>query len=94
LSIGCQNYISKYSNPNNPDISISTQHRDGIGFSSTISQENITINKIFQYSKKHKNLKGQRKTQRISWNEKRCAENAKISGEIRETNTQHDMINQ
>jgi len=45
---------------------------------------------IFQYSKKHKNLKEQRKTQRISWNEKRCAENAKISGEIRERNTQHD----
>jgi hypothetical protein len=42
---------------------------------------------IFQYSKKHRNLKEQRKTQRISGNEKRCAENAKISGEIREKNT-------
>jgi hypothetical protein len=39
------NYISKYSNPNEPDISISisTQHIDIIGFSCTISQENITI---------------------------------------------------
>jgi hypothetical protein len=44
--------------------------------------------------KKKKNLKEQRKTQRISWNEKRCADNVKILGEIREKNTQHDMINQ
>jgi hypothetical protein len=43
---------------------------------------------IFQYSKKHKNLKEQRKTQRISRNEKRCVENTKISGEIRKRNTQ------
>jgi len=47
---------------------------------------------IFQYSKKHKTLKEHRKTHQIPWNEKRCAENAKISGEIREINTQHDMI--
>jgi hypothetical protein len=39
---------------------------------------------IFQYSNKHRNSKEQRKTQKISWNEKRCAENAKISEEIRE----------
>jgi hypothetical protein len=45
---------------------------------------------IFQYSRKHKNLKKQRKTRRILWNEKRYAENAKISGEICERNTQHD----
>jgi hypothetical protein len=45
---------------------------------------------IFQYFIKYKNLKEQRKTQRISRNEKRCVENAKISGEIRERNTQHD----
>jgi hypothetical protein len=49
---------------------------------------------IFQYSKKHKNLKEERKLQQIPWNEKKCAENAKISGEILEKNTQHDMINQ
>jgi hypothetical protein len=49
---------------------------------------------IFQYSKKHKNLKEQRKIQQIPWNEKKCAENAKISREIREKNIQHDMINQ
>jgi hypothetical protein len=54
---------------------------------------------MFQYAKKKskkkkKNLKEQRKTQRISWNEKRCADNVKILGEIREKNTQHDMINQ
>jgi inorganic pyrophosphatase len=36
---------------------------------------------IFQYSKKYKNLKEQRKIQRRSWNEKRYAENDKISGE-------------
>jgi len=49
---------------------------------------------IFQYSKKHKNLQEQRKIQRISWNEKRCSENAKISREIHKKNTQHYMINQ
>jgi hypothetical protein len=43
MSIGCQNYISKYNNPNDPDISISTQHTNIIGFSCTISQENIPI---------------------------------------------------
>jgi hypothetical protein len=42
---------------------------------------------MFQYSKKHKNLKEQRKIQRMSWNEKKCAKNAKISGEIHEKNT-------
>jgi hypothetical protein len=52
-----KNYKSKYSNPNSMDISISTQHIDRKGFSCTISQENNPINKIFQYSKKHKNLK-------------------------------------
>jgi hypothetical protein len=41
---------------------------------------------IFQYFKKHKNLK----EQRISWNEKRCAGNAKTSREIHERNTQYD----
>jgi hypothetical protein len=49
---------------------------------------------IFQYSKKHKNVKEQRKTKRIPRNEKRCAENAKILEENREKNTQFDMINQ
>jgi hypothetical protein len=48
---------------------------------------------IFKYSNKYKNLTEQKKTQQISWNEKRCAENAKILGEIREKNTQHHMIN-
>jgi hypothetical protein len=52
------------------------------------------LKKIFQYSKKHKNLKEQRKIQRISWTEKRCAENIRIFGEIRETNIKHGMINQ
>jgi hypothetical protein len=52
------------------------------------------LKKIFKYSKKHKNLKEQRKIQRISWNEKRCAENIRIFGEIRETNIKHGMINQ
>jgi hypothetical protein len=45
---------------------------------------------IFQYSKKYKNLKEQRKIKRIPQNEKRRAENAKISGEIYKKNTQHD----
>jgi hypothetical protein len=44
--------------------------------------------------KNHKNLKEQRKIQQIPWNEKKCAKNAKISGEIHKKNTQHDMINQ
>jgi hypothetical protein len=59
------------------------------GFSCTISQENIPI-----FLKSTKKLKEQRKTQQIPWNEKRCAKNAKISGEIHEKNTKHDMINQ
>jgi hypothetical protein len=88
------NYKSKYRNPDDPDISISTQHTDKKGFSSTISQENIPINKYSNILKKYKNLKEQRKTQQIPWNEKRCTKNAKISGEIHEKNTQHDMINQ
>jgi hypothetical protein len=36
-------YKRKYRNPNDPDISISTQHADKIEFSCTISQENIPI---------------------------------------------------
>jgi hypothetical protein len=37
-------YKSKDRNPNDPDISISTQHTDIIGFSCTICQEkNIPI---------------------------------------------------
>jgi hypothetical protein len=48
---GCQldaktNYKSKRSNPKDPDISISTKHIDKIGFSCTIFQENIPINKF------------------------------------------------
>jgi hypothetical protein len=35
---------------------------------------------IFQYSKKHRNLKEQRKIHQIPWNEKRCAKNAKNLG--------------
>jgi hypothetical protein len=38
-------YKSKDRNPNDPDISISTQYTDIIGFSCTISQENILITK-------------------------------------------------
>jgi hypothetical protein len=55
-------YKSKERNPNDLDISISTQHIDIIGFSCTISQEKKNSNhQIFKYSKKHKNLKEQRK---------------------------------
>jgi hypothetical protein len=57
-------YKNKDRNPNDPDISISTQHTDIIGFSCTISQEKKNSNhQIFQYSKKHKNLQEQRKIQ-------------------------------
>jgi hypothetical protein len=38
-------YKSKDRNPNDPDISISTQHTDIIGFSCTISQEKIPFTK-------------------------------------------------
>jgi hypothetical protein len=86
-------YKSKDHIPNYPNIIISTQYTDKIGFSCTISQKNSN-HQIFQYSKKHKNLKEQRKTQQIPWNEKKCLENIKISGKICEKNTQHDMINQ
>jgi hypothetical protein len=37
-------YKSKDCNPNDPDIPISTQHTDIIGFSCTLSQENIPTN--------------------------------------------------
>jgi hypothetical protein len=37
-------YKSKDRNPNDPDILLSTQHTDIIGFSCTLSQENIRIN--------------------------------------------------
>jgi hypothetical protein len=40
-----KNYKSKYCNPSDPDISISTQHIVREGFSCAISQENIPINK-------------------------------------------------
>jgi hypothetical protein len=40
-----KNYTSKYSNPNGTDISISTQHINRTGFSCTIFQENILVNK-------------------------------------------------
>jgi hypothetical protein len=39
-----KNYKNKDRNPNDPDISISTQHADRIGFSCTLSQENIPAN--------------------------------------------------
>jgi hypothetical protein len=38
-------YKRKDRNPNSTDITISTQHPDMIGFSCTISQESIPINK-------------------------------------------------
>jgi len=59
-------YKSKDRNPNDPNISISTQHTDRIGF----SYSNIL--------KSTKTLKEQRKTQQTPQNEKRCAEDAKI----------------
>jgi hypothetical protein len=37
-------YKRKDHNPNDPDISILTQHTDRIGFSCTLSQENIPTN--------------------------------------------------
>jgi len=49
-----KNYKRKYLNPNDPDISISTQHTDIKGFSCTISQENILINKYSNILKAQK----------------------------------------
>jgi hypothetical protein len=39
-----KNYENKDHNPNDPDISISTKHTNRIGFSCTLSQENIPTN--------------------------------------------------
>jgi hypothetical protein len=39
-----KNYKNKDCNPNDLDISKSTQHIDKIGFSCTLSQENIPTN--------------------------------------------------
>jgi len=58
-------------------IKISPAHRQKRIFIHNISREYFN-HQIFQYSKKHKNLKEQRKIQQIPWNEKKCAENAKI----------------
>jgi len=72
---------------------INPSHKHNRFFMHNISRK-YSNHQIFQYSKKLKNLKEQRKIQQIPWNEKKCAENAKISREIREKNIQHDMINQ
>jgi hypothetical protein len=52
-----KNYKNKYHNPNDPDISISTQHIDRKGLSCTISQENIPINKYSNILKSTKTFK-------------------------------------
>jgi hypothetical protein len=39
-----KNYTNKDRNLNDPNIPISTQHIDRIGFSCTLSQENIPTN--------------------------------------------------
>jgi hypothetical protein len=49
-----KNYTNKDRNPNDPNISISTQHTDIIGFSCTISQKKYPNQQIFQYSKSTK----------------------------------------
>jgi hypothetical protein len=64
LSNGCQRITKKKDrNPNDPDISISTQHRQNKIFMHTISRKYPTNIPIFS-------------------GEKKCAKNAKISGEI------------
>jgi hypothetical protein len=89
-----KNYKNKYCKPKDPDIAnINPTYRLNRIFMHNISRK-FSNQQIFEYSKKHKNLKEQRKIQRRSWNEKRCVENDRISGEICETNTQHDMTNQ
>jgi hypothetical protein len=40
--------------------------------------------------KSARTVKEQKKTHQKLWNEKGCAKNAKISGEIRQKNSQHD----
>jgi len=89
LSIGCQNYISKYSNPNDTDISISTQHTNIIGFSCTISQK-YSNQQIFKYSKKNKNLKEQRKTREYHGMRRDVQKMPKSRKKIQERNIQND----
>jgi hypothetical protein len=50
-------YKRKDSNPNDPDISISTQHTDKIGFSCTLSQK---------YPNKYSNILKAQKLKRIT----------------------------
>jgi hypothetical protein len=69
-------YKWKDRNPNDPDISIWTQHRQNRIFMHNILRK-YSNHQIFKYSNKHKNLKEQRKIQQIPWNEKICAKNAK-----------------
>jgi len=59
-------YKSKDHNPNDPDISISTQHTDIIGFSCTISQKkNVSINKYSNILKSQKLKRIQGNTMQI-----------------------------
>jgi hypothetical protein len=60
-----KNYKNKDRNPNEPDISISTQHTNRIGFSCTISQENISINKYSNILKAQKLKKIMEDTMKI-----------------------------
>jgi hypothetical protein len=87
-------YKCKDRNPNDLDISISTQHTNIIGFSCTISQEKISITKYFNILKSTKTYKNKGRYSKYHGMRKKCAEIAKISGEICQKNTQHDMINQ
>jgi hypothetical protein len=90
MPIGCTNYISKYSKRKDLDISnINPTLRQNMIFMHNISRK-YSNQQLFQYSKKYKNLKEQRKTRKLPRNKKRCVQNAKISWEIRERNTQHE----
>jgi hypothetical protein len=69
---------------------ISPAHRQKRIFMHNISKKNYN-QQILQYSKSTKTKKNNRRHNE-DHGMRRCAKNAKISGEIHEKNTQHDMI--
>jgi len=85
------NYKSKHSNPNDIDISISTQHIDRIGFSCTIFQENISVNKYFIILKSIECQNLERKYNGMRRDGQRMPKSRKKSAR---KCIQHDMINQ
>jgi hypothetical protein len=80
-------YKRKNRNPNDPNISISTQHTDRIGFPCIISQENISINKYSNILKAQKLKRITEDTMKIMEREEMCKECQNLERNPREKHT-------